>query len=181
MMIFRDPKIEDFEFYYELKCEPSSIYWSGFEKAPDKDNLYGHFVNIINKGIPGRDFYILEDNGIPVGYIQLTHNSGNEVEIGYGVSEKYRGKGYGYSLLEKAKDIVANMSSCVNLIGYVREDNYSSKKCFEKNHFEHRTDYVERYFALEKKKIKMYLYIWNREIQIPKETGQQYGKNKTDK
>ena len=168
-MLLRKPETGDFEFYYELKCEPSSVYWSGFEKAPDKENLRGHFKRLIDKDFPNRDFYILEDQGRPVGYLQLTRNNDREVEIGYGVSERYRGCGYGYFLLDQAKEIVAGMDGCVNLIGYVRDDNHSSKKCFEKNRFERRQDYVERYFALEDKKKKMYLYIWNKEMPVPEE------------
>lgn len=161
-MLLREPCAEDFEFYYELKCEPSSVYWSGFEKAPDKENLNRHFQRLINKEFANRDFYMLEDKGRLVGYIQLTHNTDTEVEIGYGVSEKYRGHGYGYFLLAQAKELVCRMDECVNLIGYVRDDNHSSKKCFEKNGFERKPEYVERYFALESKNMKMFLYKWNK-------------------
>lgn len=163
-MLLRKPQIEDFDFYYELKCEPSSVYWSGFEKAPDKENLYGHFLKLVNREYSSRDFYFLEDKGRPVGYIQLTHNSDTEVEIGYGVSEKYRSCGYGYFLIAQAKEIIFQMDGIVNLIGYVRDDNHSSKKCFEKNGFERRHDYVKRFFALESKYMKMYLYRWNKEM-----------------
>ena len=167
-VLLREPNKEDFEFYYKLKCEPSSIYWSGFEEAPDEEDLRRYFLRLVNKEIQGRDFYTLEDKGNPVGYLQLTHNNELEIEIGYGVSEKFRGHGYGYYLLNRAKEIVANISGCVNLIGYVREDNYSSKRCFEKNCFERRDDFVERYFALDKKNMKMYLYVWNGNMQLSK-------------
>ncbi|MBR3171048.1 MAG: GNAT family N-acetyltransferase [Lachnospiraceae bacterium] len=163
-MILRLPVKNDFDFYYELKCEPSSIYWSGFASAPDREKLYVHFMRFVKNNFPDRDFYILEDQGVPTGYLQLTHNNATEIEIGYGVSEKYRGRGYGYCILDQAKQIVAKMNGCINLIGYVRDDNYSSKKCFEKNGFFRNGTYVKRYFALDSSDAKMYLYYWNKQM-----------------
>lgn len=164
-MNLREPISGDFDFYYELKCEPSSIYWGGFDKAPDRNGLNEHFNRFLRKEFPDRDFYILEDEGIPVGYLQLTHNSDTEIEIGYGVSERFRGRGCGYFLLDQAKRIISKMDGCVDLIGYVREDNKSSKKCFEKKGFLSKDEFVERYFAMDKAKVKMFLYIWNKLIE----------------
>lgn len=163
-LILREPNLRDFDFYYKLKCEYSSVYWSGFERPPHKETLQNHFMKFVNKEINDKDFYILEDREIPVGYLQLTHNNESEVEIGYGVSEDYRGHGYGYYLLSYAKSIISDMRGRVNLIGYVRDDNYSSKKCFVKNGFLRKEEYVKRYFALDKQSVKMFLYIWNKDI-----------------
>ncbi len=163
-MVLRTAKIEDFNFYYDLKCEPSSIYWSGFSNAPDKNSLRNHFLRLINGEILNRDFYIAEDKGVPVGYLQLTHNTDTEVEIGYGVSERFRGNGYGAFLIGEAKRLVAEMTVLVNLIGYVRDDNYSSKRCFEKNGFVRRERYDVRHFAIDNADVKMYLYEWNKKM-----------------
>ena len=46
-MRLRDSRQDDFEFYYNLKCESSSIYWSGFAKAPERDNLENHFSKLM--------------------------------------------------------------------------------------------------------------------------------------
>ena len=161
-MMLRSPCENDFDFYYNLKCEPSSVYWSGFEKEPDRENLKAHFHKLITGGFPERTLYILEDEKMPVGYIQLTRNNPSEIEIGYGVSERFRGNGYGVQLLLEAKKIVAGATGDIRLIGYVRDDNYASKRCFEKAGFLSRDAYVERYFAKDQSEKKMYLYEWNK-------------------
>ena len=47
MITFRTAKNEDFDFYYNIKCEESQIYWGGFDKAPDREHFLNHYNDII--------------------------------------------------------------------------------------------------------------------------------------
>lgn len=165
-IVLREPNYGDFEFLYNLKCEKTSIYWGGFEKAPIKNDFFEHYKKIIEKQYENRQFFILEKCLNPVGYLQLTKNTEYEYEIGYGVSEKYSSKGYGALILAFAKSIISQMDEVVNLVGYVRKDNIASNLCFEKNNFKKYDKYIERYFALDGMNKKMYLYVWNKEMDL---------------
>ncbi len=163
-LALREPKYDDFDFLYNLKCEKTSIYWGGFEKAPNRNDFFEHYKKIIEKEYENRQFFILEKYSNPVGYLQLTKNTEYEYEIGYGVSEEYSGKGYGTSILAFAQNIIVQLDRTINLIGYVRKDNIASNACFEKNKFKKYDKYIERYFALDGMNKKMYLYVWNKEM-----------------
>lgn len=88
-------------------------------------------------GFVGQCLYWLFDGSIPVGVgkirYELTpssrHKGGN---IGYAISSKYRGKGYGNEilklLLQKAKDLKLK-----EILLTVEKYNYPSKKVIEKN------------------------------------------------
>ena len=93
-MNIRKATPRDFEFYYSLKCEKTAVYWGGFDKAPQYDVLSSHFHKLISGQICNRTFYIAEDDQQSVGYLQLSRNNEAEIEIGYGVSERFSGKGY---------------------------------------------------------------------------------------
>ncbi len=88
-------------------------------------------------GYVGQTIYWLYDNGIPVGIGKIRHAltehsrkfGGN---IGYAISNKYRGNGYGTIilklLLEKAKDIKLEEKLLT-----VEKTNPASKRVIEKN------------------------------------------------
>lgn len=95
-----------------------------------------------------------------VGFLQLSRNTDSEYEIAYGVSEQFRGRGYGYAILEYAKNKIIEMGKNITLIGYVRYDNIASVKCFQYNGFLRCDEYDERFFLKDGEKKKMYLWKW---------------------
>ena len=38
---------EDFEFFYQLKCEPSNIFWTGFDTPPERTSFQKWYERII--------------------------------------------------------------------------------------------------------------------------------------
>lgn len=158
MIVLREGKFEDFEFYYNIKSEKSSVYWGGFDTKPSYEKLQKYYRKLINGEI-NRKLYIMFADTNPAGYLQLAKNAENKYEISYGVSEKYRGNGYGSYIISYAKNIVANKNAY--LIGYVREDNVASIKCFRKNGFRKSREYDERYFEKDREFKKMNLWLWS--------------------
>lgn len=43
MVLIRTAKLEDFEFFYELKCEESNVFWTGHESKTDREKLFSFF------------------------------------------------------------------------------------------------------------------------------------------
>ena len=94
-----------------------------------------------NKNIPegfvGQTIHWLIDNDIPIGIGKIRHrltehsrkNGGN---IGYAISEKYRGKGFGTKILELLLVQAQNMK-IEEIMLTVDKYNYASKKVIEKN------------------------------------------------
>lgn len=40
---------EDFEFFYQLKCEPSNIFWTGFDTPPERTSFQKWYERINSK------------------------------------------------------------------------------------------------------------------------------------
>lgn len=64
---------EDFDFFYELKCEESNIYWTGHGEKPNREKLYLFFIGAIEHAHKkeARKIFIIEDSGVPVGHLYL--------------------------------------------------------------------------------------------------------------
>ena len=161
MISFKIAEVEDFDFYYELKCEESQIYWGGFEKAPNREHLLNHFKKIVVGSSDERQLFFLLDNSRKMGFLQLTKNRKSEYEISYGVSEQFRGHGYGYTILQYAKKVIAEKYRTVDLIGYVRYDNIASIKCFQYNGFLQCDEFYEKFFPIDGENKKMNLWKWS--------------------
>lgn len=153
---------EDFEFYYNLKSEPSTVHWEGYSKKPDKQGLKQYFYSLVDNQL-NKQIYFIKDTGRegPYGYIQLTFVTEAVLEIGYAVCERFRGNGYG----QYAVGAIKKEGACLGktLTGYVADNNIASRKCFEKNGFRKKADnYKVCYFPFFGKDIKLYQYVLER-------------------
>lgn len=155
MMELRQATLNDFDFYYRLKCEESSIYWSGFSNFPDRNQLYTFWQTLIDGTIVGRTIYILSVNLSPVGYVQVVEEKGR-LGLSMGIVENARGKGYGKLIIQKAIELsgIKHTYFC-----YIREDNYASVKSFEKNGFQKTGLSYKQLFEIDKKEYQMNEYI----------------------
>lgn len=63
MMKVRKAYIGDFDFYYKLKSEPSSIYWGGFSEAPSIEGLQAFWGKYVVQDSIEREHLIMEDGG----------------------------------------------------------------------------------------------------------------------
>lgn len=82
----------DFDFYYAIKSESQSVYWSGFSAAPEKANLLDHYMAMLSN--EHRLTYILKDCDVRLGYLCVDKDPlDSTVEISYGISTQYAGRG----------------------------------------------------------------------------------------
>lgn len=155
MTEIRQATLNDFDFYYQLKCEKSSVYWSGFSGIPDRNQLYAFWKHLIDGKIVGRKIYILSVNLSPVGYIQVVEDNGR-FELSMGIAENDRGKGYGNLIIQKAIELngLRHTYYC-----YIREDNDTSIKSFKKNGFKKTGFSYKQEFGIDNKEYQMNEYI----------------------
>ncbi|WP_142414611.1 GNAT family N-acetyltransferase [Hathewaya massiliensis] len=89
--------------------------------------------------------FILEEDEKPVGQVRIDIKD-LKCLITYSIDKKYRGGGYGTKILYLLEQEIIKSKFKINiLIGYVKSDNISSQRCFEKNGYEKyiKKDYVE--------------------------------------
>lgn len=136
-MIPKLAKPEDFEFYYDLRCDELNIQWTGHTNLPDKEGLKRWYLANINKN--GRYFFLFFENEAlidVVGYLYLdvVGENGDTIDTGHGVHSGHGGKGYGTKIikfgLEYAKD---NLLFINRFQGWIASDNIGSIKNVLKN------------------------------------------------
>lgn len=97
--------------------------WSRGENLPD--------------GYVGQTIFWLYDNNLPVGIGKIRHaltDSSRQIggNIGYAISDKYRGKGYGTIMLKMLLEKAREMNVREKLLT-VEKNNPASKRVIEKN------------------------------------------------
>lgn len=63
-LILKEGRQEDFESYYNLKCEYTAVLFGGFSAPPDKEILRTHFNKLITDQNNDVVFFSIYDNSI---------------------------------------------------------------------------------------------------------------------
>lgn len=80
--------------------------------------------------------YILMDDETPIGQIRL-NVEGEEAEIGYSISEEYRGKGFGRKILQMiVAEVKENYPEIKRMVAKVKPENVASNKLFVSEGYE---------------------------------------------
>lgn len=115
----------DFLFYYSIKNEKQSVYWSGFLLPPDKNKLLYHYNTIMKD--ENRDIYIFKEHNVNVGYLYLDKDyTNNTVEISYGISEKYTGRGLAKIMIQLGLERIEPLFK--TQVAWIAESNIASMK-----------------------------------------------------
>ncbi|MGD9780273.1 GNAT family N-acetyltransferase [Methanomethylovorans sp.] len=123
--------IADFDDYFSLRCEKENTLWTGYQKVPEKNELYDWFSRQLKR--KDRLFFIVrdEENGSAVGYlyIDILGDNNEIMETGHGVSSKMKGKGIGSAIIKFAKDYtIEQLKSVKRIDGWIASDNIGSIK-----------------------------------------------------
>lgn len=124
-------RIKDYDFYYDLKSEPSNIYWSGHKNKPDYNSFKKWYIeNAIEQRI---SFKFIEWKGEKIGAIYFKIDDKICTYLGLAISEKFQGKGIARLAVEKFIECVKyNYHNCEVIRFLIREDNNISIKIHEK-------------------------------------------------
>lgn len=159
MIGIRLAELRDFDFFYDLKCEDSNIFWTGHSEKPERDNLLSFFVKAVEDADrPGtRKIYIVEEDGMKVGHLYITPENcgGGYFELATAISEKYWGAGYARKAialgLEEGKKLGFH-----KMRDSIREDNIASMKAYQACGVTVTDEYRMVYIPRLGKEIRMY-------------------------
>lgn len=155
MVVLRKCGPSDFDFYFDLKCEPASLYWGGFSNPPERSRLLAHYTATFIEGNE-RELLIMEEDGEPLGYVQLNYE-GEWVEIGITVSEKHCGRGVATAAYTYLFNVYEGIKG-KKPYAYIREDNYPSEYSLKKFGFVRTGAYEDRFYGLEGREMRLFRY-----------------------
>jgi L-amino acid N-acyltransferase YncA len=140
-LMFSRCTLADFDDYFSLRCEKKNILWTGYEKVPEKNELYDWFSVQLKRN--DRLFFIVrdEENRSAIGYLYIDILGENDeiMETSHGVSSKMKGKGLGTLIVKFAKDYtIEQLKSVKRIDGWIASDNIGSIKNFLNNGY-HKT------------------------------------------
>ncbi|AOR23417.1 GNAT family N-acetyltransferase [Clostridium taeniosporum] len=162
-LIFKRCDEEDFEDFFILRSDDENIYWTGYDKKPNKNNLKNWYLKQLKRD--DRLLFIVrsDETDEPVGYLYLdiVGDNHNIIETGHGVNSKYKGKGLGTEIIKFAIDYSKNELTFIDEVdGWILEDNIGSIKNVLKNGYdetdERKKIYVENLNTY--KFLKKYVY-----------------------
>jgi RimJ/RimL family protein N-acetyltransferase len=138
---------QDFDFYYELRCDESNIQWTGHNSVPDKEGLRKWYLENINK--EGRYFFLFFENGsfsdiIGYLYMDVVGEKNDTIDTGHGVHSRHSGKGYGTKIIKFALEYATDNLLFINYFqGWIASDNVGSIKNVLKNGY-YKTDETKK-------------------------------------
>ncbi|MFH0259629.1 GNAT family N-acetyltransferase [Vibrio barjaei] len=126
-LVMRVARPEDYDSYYQIKCDPKNVEWSGFSTPPKYDALkqrYEQFFNDEKQGL-----LLFESDNSVIGYVNYWVSAdGKEIETSHGALSEKTVKGLGTKMLRLAIAHIEHDDSlqvqCI--IGWVSEYNIAS-------------------------------------------------------
>lgn len=117
MYNFKLASVEYFDDFFRIKSEPSSIFCSGFDSAPNYSTFKEHYKNELSRD--DRTIIFLYDDSEIVGYITIDYLEDiNSVGTAHGVLSSFSVKGLGKKLINYAVECSKNNLPDAYQIGY---------------------------------------------------------------
>lgn len=157
MVSIRKATLTDFDFFYEIKCEETNIFWTGHLEKPEKDNLFSFFESAIKDAMNynSRKIYIVEDDMNKIGYLYIIP-SNESFELSSAISHKYQKKGYGKKAIMLGLEEGKKMGF-KRMVSSIREDNIASLKAYTACGVVVTDEYRNVYIPRLDKEVKMYI------------------------
>lgn len=156
-------KMEDFDFFYQIKCENSNIFWTGHDKRPDYEELKHFFEKCIRHQAEAdaRKIYIILHGSVPVGHLYLIPNNFSDeknrmFDLAPAILEKYWRHGYAKEAirlgLEKGKSL-----GFTEMRTSIREDNGASLQAFQSCGVQITDEFKMVYIPMLGREVKMFI------------------------
>lgn len=159
-------RIEDYEDFYKLKCDEENIYWTGYVRKPEKNELKKWYYEQLQSKSRIMFFAKDEINGEVVGYLylDLVGEKENIIETGHGVYSIYKGKGIGTQIIKLAIQHVRDELIFVDkIVGWILENNIGSIKNVLKNGYVETDSRKSIFLESANKVITMRKYVYKLE------------------
>ena len=129
-LLMRQWREQDFEAYAKFYSDPEEARFVGGHRKRElawrsMAAMAGHW------SLKGHGYWVLEEkqSGVFAGALGLWRSDGwPELELGYWLVPKMRGKGYVTEAGSKAKDIAFNHLGAETLVSYIHPENEPSKR-----------------------------------------------------
>ena len=158
-MYLEKAKLEEFEAYYEIKCEKFNTFWTwGNYELPPKENLYRFYCKCLEvTEQPAKEIYFIKNSDKQiVGYIYMDYH-GDMVDIPIALKESETGKGYARYAI-KAGLAMAKEQGLMRSEVEIREDNESSIRLYTSCGYKKGRETRKLYSEALEKEISMYAY-----------------------
>ncbi len=128
---YKNARIEDFEGFFKIKCDPQNVKWSGFSLPPNKVSLYYWYIANI-KNLHRKIFLVWNDDIEIVGFFYLDIISERLCEAtSSGVLTEYTNKGIGTKTLQWREEIAYQLGAEM-IQTWVSQNNIASYHRLEK-------------------------------------------------
>lgn len=150
--------IWDYEFFYRLKCGNEQLKWGGFAEKPDYNRLQQWFQNELS--YQSKIILIIYWKEEKVGCISFSVHGHVCDNHSTAVESKWSGLGIGALALKKNEGYLKqHYPDCTTIIGWVRTDNIASRKMLTRCGWSETEEYLDKFFKMENKVIKMQKWI----------------------
>lgn len=140
---------ENFEEFYNIKCEKENIYWTNYLNTPNRSEFY----NWCKKQLKNENRKILIAKNIDnntvlgYGYIDFIEGKKDVIEISYAISSKVMGQGLGKDFVKLlVKYCTENYKKVETVEAWVLNDNKRSQRCLLSNNFKETNEAKKIYF-----------------------------------
>lgn len=141
--------IENYNDFYQLRCEKKNIYWSGHTDKPN----YNNFKNWYNDN--KEKIYLAYIGNKAIGYIYL-YTKKDSIELSIGISEEKEGKGYASFLIGYFINLIENTKLIIE--ANIFESNIASQKVFLKNGFIKTDEFIKKKICNKTERQFKYIY-----------------------
>ena len=159
-MYLEKAKLEEFEIYYQMKCEKYIAYWSqGNYEIPPRENLYRFYTGCLQsaEGEQCKEIYLIKtDEGETAGYLYMDYLE-NSVDIPIALCERFTKK-------VLAKQAISEGLRMAREKGYrqseveIRADNAASIRLYTSCGYHRGKKTREIYSSALKQSVAMYAY-----------------------
>ena len=126
----RPATVEDFAFFFRLKCDVDNVVWSGHAEPPQWQRLQAWYGEQLCDG-SARSMYVGTCGERRIGYVYIDDHDDTTLEMTLGVATSEAGRGMGRSLLTLAIEILVAAGERRPAEAWIFEDNKASIRAFE--------------------------------------------------
>jgi RimJ/RimL family protein N-acetyltransferase len=134
-MEIRKSRPEDFDAFYQIKCDPAINAWSGHTDLPDYERLKAWYHQAL-KDEEKRLIYLFFAEDQPIGYFYVDFHGSEKAELACAIVSTQTGKGLGTIMMAlMLKEIKLTLPRVKDIFAWVLADNIASEKMCLKNGF----------------------------------------------
>ncbi len=159
-MYLEKAKMEEFEEYYQIKCEKFITFWSwGDYETPPRENLYRFYCHCLQpaEGDKRKEIYLVKtDEREIAGYLYMDYSE-DYVDIPIAIRERFTKRGLAKQAILMGIDL-AKAQGYRRSVVEIREDNTASIRLYTSCGYQRGSKTREMYSPVLDQTIALYAY-----------------------